>query len=156
MKRLFHGDQMEKCNSFHWRHFRGIRLFGLVGGRRGDGGGGAGGRTWCLRVCCSPLCSSIGVYEAFKSLQMCCGLRPASPPSPPPPPPPEPSGHAAIAGPQLNSAAQTQHRHSAGRVTRVFAAQSESPTLFLACKITPLLARLYFPPPRPMKRLWGI
>lgn len=41
-------------------------------------GGGGGAVDGCLvSVCVAALCvSSTSVYEAFKSLQMCCGLRP--------------------------------------------------------------------------------
>ncbi len=86
-KRLFHGNtyekaakayQIEKCNSFHWSHFRekgaGICLGGGVGVRGGSG------RTSCQCVCCSSVCFSTSVYGPFKSLRMCCGLRPTSPP----------------------------------------------------------------------------
>lgn len=81
-KRLFHGNayekaakayQIEKCNSFHWSHFRekGVGIWLSWGGVRGAVDG-------CLvSVCAAALCvSSTSVYEAFKSLQMCCGLRP--------------------------------------------------------------------------------
>lgn len=56
-------------------------VFGSVGGA-----GGVVVRGWqrtdvlSVCVCCSSVCFSTGVYGAFKSLRMCCGLRPTSPP----------------------------------------------------------------------------
>lgn len=49
----------------------------------GGGGRGAEGRQSCHSVCCSSVCFSTSVYGAFKSLQMCRGLRPTSPPQKP-------------------------------------------------------------------------
>lgn len=93
-KRLFHGNsykkaakayQIEKCNSFHWSHFRGKGI-GIWLGSGGVGVEGLrGGSGWksCHSVCCSSVCFSTSVYGAFKSLQMCRGLRPTSPPQKP-------------------------------------------------------------------------
>lgn len=68
-------------------------VFGSVGDGTGEGvkgahwGRGEAVDGHLVSVCAAAPClSSTSVYGAVKSLQMCCGLRPTSPPQTPPPP----------------------------------------------------------------------
>lgn len=137
-KRLFHGNayekaaeayQIEKCNSFHWSHFRGKRSRYLA--RCGGGGWREAADGRLVTVYCSSVCFCTSVYGAFKSLQMCCGLRPTSPPQ------------------NLRASCQrglTVQINSTDTVEwelwGFYAGESELQTLFLACEITvlPLLS----------------
>lgn len=85
MKRQQRLYQIEKCNSFHWNHFRekGVSIWLSRGGEgKGEGRQRTDGRlvSVCVCVCCRSVCFPTSVYGAFKSLQMRCGLRPTSPP----------------------------------------------------------------------------
>ena len=141
-KRLFHGNayekaakayQIEKCNSFHWSHFREKRSRYLA--RRGGWREGGSGRlvSVCVCVCVCVCVRFSSVYGAFKSLQMCCGLRPTSPPQ------------TLRASCQRGLTVKINSTDTAdGELWGVFAAESESLTLFLACKTTLPLPRFYF------------